>query len=111
MPSLVCLSRLPRSPCASPPIDIPISIFTVQTVSSWSDALWGNVPYPGSRLVYTLLFMLIVVLGATFAVRKGTRNKVLADLATTIGIFLLVVGTLVYTVAFRGLRFWEMVCA
>ena len=73
--------------------------------------LWGDVPYPASRLVYTLLFMAVVVVGAVIAVRKATQNKLLADISSTLGAFLLVIGTMVYTAAFRGLRFWEMVLA
>lgn len=62
-----------------------------------------------SRLVYTLLFMTLVVGGAVAGVRARTSNKLLSEITTTLGIFMLVIGTIVYTVAFRGLRLTEMV--
>jgi two-component system, cell cycle sensor histidine kinase and response regulator CckA len=71
--------------------------------------VWTGVAYPVSRLVYTLLFMLLVVVGAVTGVRARTTNKLMSEIATTLGIFLLVIGAIVYTVAFRGLRLSEMV--
>ncbi|MGQ0712258.1 MAG: methyl-accepting chemotaxis protein [Gemmatimonadaceae bacterium] len=71
----------------------------------------NDVPYPASRLVFTLAFMLVVVAVAVLAVRWRFRRQLLAEIATTLGIFLLIVGTIVYTVAFRGLRPMEMVIA
>jgi methyl-accepting chemotaxis protein len=70
-----------------------------------------NVPYPTSRLVFTLVFMLVVVATAVLIVRARFRHQLLAEIATTLGIFLLIIGTIVYTVAFRGLRPMEMVVA
>ena len=71
----------------------------------------NDVPYPASRLVFTLAFMLVVVVVAVLAVRWRFRRQLLAEIATTLGIFLLIIGTIVYTVAFRGLRAGEMVIA
>jgi two-component system cell cycle sensor histidine kinase/response regulator CckA len=65
--------------------------------------------YPVSRLIYTLLFMVTVIGVAVSLVRINTKNKLLSEIATTLGIFMLVIGTIVYTVAFRGLRLSEMV--
>ena len=69
------------------------------------------VPYPTSRLVFTLAFMLVVVAAAVLLVRWRFRKQLIAEIATTLGIFLLIIGTIVYTVAFRGLRPGEMVVA
>jgi methyl-accepting chemotaxis protein len=71
----------------------------------------NGVPYPASRLVFTLAFMVIVVVAAVLVVRWRFRHQLLAEIATTLGIFLLLIGTIVYTVAFRGLRPLEMVLA
>lgn len=71
----------------------------------------NDVPYPASRLVFTLAFMLVVVVVAVVVVRWRFRRQLLAEIATTLGIFLLIIGTIVYTVAFRGLRAGEMVVA
>ncbi|HEU4564249.1 MAG TPA: methyl-accepting chemotaxis protein [Gemmatimonadaceae bacterium] len=73
--------------------------------------LWAGVPYPPARLYGTLAFMLVVVAAAVLAVRWRFPRRLLAEIATTIGIFLLVIGAIVYTVAFRGLRPGEMVVA
>ncbi len=73
--------------------------------------MWSDVPYPLGRLAFTLLFMFVIVGGALAFVRWRFANRLLADIATTIGLFLLVIGTIVYTVAFRGLRPAEMVFA
>lgn len=66
-------------------------------------------PYPVTRLVYTLLFMVFVLGTAVLVVRRTSRNRLFSQVVTTLGIFLLVIGTIVYTVAFRGLHFVEMV--
>jgi len=71
----------------------------------------NEIPYPMSRLVFTLAFMLVVVVVAVLVVRWRFRHQLLAEIATTLGIFLLIIGTIVYTVAFRGLRASEMVVA
>jgi two-component system cell cycle sensor histidine kinase/response regulator CckA len=68
-----------------------------------------TLPYPLSRLIYTLLFMVFVLGTAIFAVRRGSPNSLFSQVVTTLGIFLLVIGTIVYTVAFRGLQLIEMV--
>ena len=65
--------------------------------------------YPIRRLVYTLLFMFFVLGTAVFVVRLTSKNRLFSQVVTTLGIFLLVIGTIVYTVAFRGLHFVEMV--
>lgn len=71
----------------------------------------NELPYPVSRLVFTLAFMLVVVVAAVLVVRWRFRQQLLSEIATTLGIFLLIIGTIVYTVAFRGLRPSEMVVA
>lgn len=73
--------------------------------------LWENVPYDPVRLYRTLGFMLVVVAVAVSAVRWRYRDLLMAQIATTLGIFLLIIGTIVYTAAFRGLRTGEMVGA
>jgi len=73
--------------------------------------LWNGVPYPLSRLAFTLLFMFVLVAAALAFVRLRFSNRLLADISTAIGLFLLIIGTIVYTVAFRGLRPIEMVFA
>jgi multisubunit Na+/H+ antiporter MnhG subunit len=73
--------------------------------------VWEGVPYPIGRLAFTLLFMFLLVGAALGFIRMRFRNSLLADIATTIGIFLLIIGTIVYSVAFRGLRPVEMVFA
>jgi methyl-accepting chemotaxis protein len=73
--------------------------------------MWTGVPYPLGRLAFTLLFMFVAVGGVLLFVRYRFTNRLLADIASTIGVFLLVIGTIVYTVAFRGLRPIEMVFA
>src|SRR5438045_8562171 len=72
-------------------------------------ATGAYVPYPISRLVYTLLFMAFVLGTAVFLVRRTSTNRLFSQLVTTLGVFLLIIGTIVYTVAFRGLQFVEMV--
>jgi PAS domain S-box-containing protein len=81
-----------------------IVLVLVQTGS-----LWESHPYPVSRLVYTLLFMIFVLGSAIFVVRRTSRNRLFSQLVTTLGIFLTVIGTIVYTVAFRGLQLVEMI--
>ena len=70
---------------------------------------WQSLPHPVSRLIYTLLFMVFVLGTAMFLVRRRSPNSLFSRVVTTLGIFLLVIGTIVYTVAFRGLQFVEMV--
>jgi two-component system cell cycle sensor histidine kinase/response regulator CckA len=70
---------------------------------------WQSLPHPVSRLVYTLLFMVFVLGTAMFVVRRTSPNSLFSRVVTTLGVFLLVIGTIVYTVAFRGLQFIEMV--
>jgi PAS domain S-box-containing protein len=53
---------------------------------------------------------MVFVLGtAVFVVRRTSANRLFSQLVTTLGIFLAVIGTIVYTVAFRGLHPIEMV--
>ena len=73
--------------------------------------MWEGVPYPTSRLAVTLLFMLVVVALAVGIVRWKFPRTLVAEIASTLGAFLLIIGTIVYTVAFRGLRPMEMVLA
>ena len=73
--------------------------------------LWAGVPYPPARLYWTLAFMLGVVATAVLLVRRRYRRQLVSDMATTLGVFLLAIGTIVYTAAFRGLRPVEMVAA
>jgi two-component system, cell cycle sensor histidine kinase and response regulator CckA len=71
-------------------------------------SLWQGVPYPVERLAYTLIFMFGVVIAAMAVLRFTSENKLQTDIFTTFGIFMLIIGTIVYTVAFRGLRLTEM---
>jgi methyl-accepting chemotaxis protein len=73
--------------------------------------LWAGVPYPPARLYATLAFMLVVVGAAVAVVRWRFAGRLVADIAATLGVFLLAIGAIVYTVAFRGLRPVEMVVA
>jgi methyl-accepting chemotaxis protein len=69
-------------------------------------------PAPGydvSRLYATLAFMYVVVLAAVAFVRIRFSRRLIAEIAVTLGVFLLVIGTIVYTVAFRGLQPAEVV--
>ena len=70
---------------------------------------WDGVPYPPARLFWTLAFMFVAVGGVVVAVRQWIRGSVLADIATTLGVFLLIIGVIVYAVAFRGLRTGEVI--
>jgi two-component system, cell cycle sensor histidine kinase and response regulator CckA len=70
--------------------------------------LWQGVPYPVERLAYTLIFMFGVVIAAMAMLRVTSQNRLQTDIFTTFGIFMLIIGTIVYTVAFRGLRLTEM---
>ena len=72
-------------------------------------SMWQELPHPVSRLVYTLLFMVFVLGTAMLAVRRFSSNRLFSQVVTTLGIFLLVIGTIVYTVAFRGLQLVEMI--
>ena len=60
--------------------------------------------YDSSRLYATLAFMFVVVGAAVAFVRIRYPRRLIADIASTLGVFLLIIGTIVYTVAFRGLR-------
>lgn len=84
---------------------------TIGTALLQAGGLWADVPYPVGRLAFTLVFMLVLVGGAILFVRRRFANRLLAEIATTIGIFLVIIGTIVYTVAFRGLRPVEMLFA
>jgi two-component system cell cycle sensor histidine kinase/response regulator CckA len=71
--------------------------------------MWQLAPHPISRLIYTLLFMAFVLVTAMLAVSRFSSNRLFSQVVTTLGIFLLVIGTIVYTVAFRGLLLPEMI--
>ena len=73
--------------------------------------IWEGIPYPPSRLAFTLAFMFVVVVTAVSITRWKYSKQLVAEIATTLGIFLLIIGGIVYTVAFRGLRPMEMVVA
>ncbi len=73
--------------------------------------VWAGVPYPVSRLVFTLAFMALLVTAAVVVVRWRFPGRLLGEIALTIGQFLFIIGTIVYTVAFRGLRPEEMIFA
>jgi methyl-accepting chemotaxis protein len=72
---------------------------------------WAGVPYPPARLYTTILVMLVAVAVTVLAVRLRVANRLLAEIARTLGMFLVVIGAIVYTVAVRGLRPWELVIA
>jgi methyl-accepting chemotaxis protein len=72
---------------------------------------WAGVPYPPARLYTTIVVMLVAVAVAVMVVRLRVANRLLAEIARTLGIFLVVIGIIVYTVAFRGLRPWELAFA
>ncbi|HZS61144.1 MAG TPA: methyl-accepting chemotaxis protein [Gemmatimonadaceae bacterium] len=72
---------------------------------------WSGVPYDPNRLYLTLLVMLVVVATVVVIVRTRFRDRLLAEIASTLGIFLLIIGAVVYSVAFRGLRPFELVIA
>jgi methyl-accepting chemotaxis protein len=74
-------------------------------------SVWSGVPYPPARLYVTLLIMLVFVTATVAAVRRRFGDRLLADIAATLGVFLLIIGSIVYTVAFRGLRPLEIVVA
>jgi methyl-accepting chemotaxis protein len=67
--------------------------------------------YDPARLYVTLAFMFVFVSAAVAFVRIRYPKRLIGDIALTLGIFMLVIGTIVYTVAFRGLRPLEVVVA
>ena len=67
--------------------------------------------YDPARLYATLVFMFVVVGAAVAFVRIRFPRRLISEIAVTLGGFLLVIGTIVYTVAFRGLRPLELVVA
>jgi methyl-accepting chemotaxis protein len=67
--------------------------------------------YDPSRLYATLAFMIVFVSAAVVFVRVRYPRRLIADIALTLGVFMIVIGTIVYTVAFRGLRPVEVVIA
>ncbi|HUQ80718.1 MAG TPA: methyl-accepting chemotaxis protein [Gemmatimonadaceae bacterium] len=69
------------------------------------------IAYDPARLYATLAFMFVVVIAAVAFVRIRYPRRLIADIALTLGVFLLIIGTIVYTVAFRGLRPVEVVVA
>lgn len=81
----------------------------ISLLATQAGATWESLPHPVSRLVYTLLFMAFVLGAAMFAVHRSSPNSLFSKVVTTLGVFLLVIGTIVYTVAFRGLQLVEMV--
>jgi methyl-accepting chemotaxis protein len=74
-------------------------------------AATAALPYPASRLYLTLAVMVVVVVAGVMVVRWRFAERLVAEIATTLGIFLLMIGTIVYTVAFRGLQPGELVLA
>lgn len=75
------------------------------------EGMWDSVPYSLGRLVFTLAFMTAMIAIAVGLVRWRYSGQLIAEVATTIGVFLFVIGTVVYTAAFRGLRPMEMIFA
>ena len=67
--------------------------------------------YDPSRLYATLAFMVVFVSAAVAFVRIRYPRRLIADIALTLGVFMVVIGAIVYTVAFRGLRPIEVVVA
>jgi methyl-accepting chemotaxis protein len=67
--------------------------------------------YDATRLYTTLAFMVVFVSAAVAFVRIRYPRRLIADIALTLGVFMVVIGTIVYTVAFRGLRPIEVVIA
>ena len=55
--------------------------------------MWQLAPHPISRLIYTLLFMAFVLVTAMLAVSRFSSNRLFSQVVTTLGIFLLVIGT------------------
>ena len=72
---------------------------------------WAGVPYPPARLYTTIIVMVVAVTIAVLVIRARVANRLLAEISRTLGIFLVVIGAIVYTVAFRGLHPWELVIA
>src|SRR3546814_16932601 len=72
---------------------------------------WAGVPYPPQRLFFTIGFMAAVVAIAVWLVRRRFAGKLIAELAGTLGLFFVIIGGIVYTVAFRGLRTGELTLA
>jgi methyl-accepting chemotaxis protein len=72
---------------------------------------WAGVPYPPQRLYLTIGFMAAVVAVAVWLVRRQFAGKLVAELAGTLGLFFVIIGGIVYTVAFRGLRTGELALA
>jgi methyl-accepting chemotaxis protein len=73
--------------------------------------LQDEIAYDPARLYATLAFMFAVVSAAVIFVRLRYPKRLISDIAVTLGVFLLIIGTIVYTVAFRGLRPLEVVIA
>jgi methyl-accepting chemotaxis protein len=67
--------------------------------------------YDPARLYATLAFMFVFVGAAVAFVRLRYPNRLISEIALTLGIFMVAIGTIVYTVAFRGLRPVEVVLA
>jgi methyl-accepting chemotaxis protein len=72
---------------------------------------WSGVPYPPERLYTTIIVMLVAVTIAVLVVRMRVANRLLAEIARTLGVFLVAIGIIVYTVAFRGLHPGELAIA
>lgn len=69
------------------------------------------VSYDPARLYATLAIMFVFVGAAVTFVRLRYPGRLIAEIALTLGIFMVAIGTIVYTVAFRGLRPIEVVVA
>ena len=83
------------------------------SASAWllQGGIWEGVPYPVSRLYVTIAFMLGMLLIAVLVIRLKFPGHLITDLVQALAIFLLAIGTIVYTVAFRGLRPGEVTIA
>src|SRR5829696_2699322 len=77
----------------------------------WSD-LWADVPYDRTRLWVALALLFAVVMMVVILLRSRFRDRPLFnELVRTTAIFLLIVCTVIYIVAFRGLRVAELTAA
>ena len=80
-------------------------------VGFWSE-LWADVPYERTRLWFALTLLFGIVVLVMVVVRSRFRNRPLFnELVRTTAIFLLIVCSVIYVVAFRGLRLAELTVA
>ncbi|HKG92610.1 MAG TPA: methyl-accepting chemotaxis protein [Gemmatimonadaceae bacterium] len=81
-------------------------------MSGWWSGLWADVPYDRTRLWVALALLFGIVLLVMVAVRRRFRSRPLfVQLVDITARFLLIVCTVIYIVAFRGLRLGELTVA